>query len=85
MTEIKHPFKDSGNGCPTSESVRTALGMFSLGSLADTSVNFRGQAGPMVELITHCKIEQLVTNWPKDFIAQVIGAASQASQPRPEG
>jgi len=80
MTEVSHPFVDNGEGFPTSGSVRQALGMFSLGALADTPVRFRGQQGPLVDLISQCRIDNLTQNWPKDFIAQVVGAASQAGQ-----
>lgn len=80
MPETNHPFVDSGNGFPTPESVRTALGMFSLDQLADKPVQYRGHQGSMVDLITHCRIARLTENWPNGFITQVIGSASQAAQ-----
>lgn len=80
MVVADHPFVDAGEGFPTIDSVRMALGMFQLDTLADITVEFRGQPGSMVELIAKCRIERLVDNWPKDFIGQVIGAASQAAQ-----
>jgi hypothetical protein len=80
MAEVGHPFIDNGEGFPTPDSVRQALGMFSLSPLADIAVNFRGQEGSMVDLVAQCQIGHLTENWPKGFIAQVIGAASQAGQ-----
>lgn len=78
--EAEPPFVDSGEGFPTGKSVRQALGMFSLDRLADIPVSYMGQEGSMVDLISRCRIERLVENWPKGFIAQVVGAASQAGQ-----
>ena len=80
MAETNHPFEDNGEGFPTADSVYKALGMFSMESLADTRINYRGQEGTMVGLITQCQIERLVENWPGGFIAQVVGAATQAGQ-----
>lgn len=80
MTEAGHPFIDNGEGFPTPDSVRQALGMFSLDRLADIPVNYRGQEGSMIDLIAKCRIDRLTENWPKDFIAQVVGSASQAGR-----
>lgn len=81
MPETDPPFIDNGEGFPTPDSVREALGMFRLDSLSDITVrSHTGEEGTMVDLITDCRIKRLVENWPKDFIAHVMGAASQASQ-----
>jgi hypothetical protein len=80
MPEAKHPFIDDGNGFPTPDSVRTALDLFKLDRLADVPISFRGEDGSMVDLVSHCRIEHLTENWPKGFIGQVIGIASQAGQ-----
>lgn len=85
MPENKPPFVDNGEGFPTPDSVRAALGMFSLGRLADMPVSYMDHQGSMVDLITRCRIERLTENWPKSFIAQVIGAASQAGQQSTNG
>jgi hypothetical protein len=74
------PFIDNGEGFPTPDSVRSALNMYQLGALADTTASFRGEADSMVGLIARCRIEDLTKNWPKGFIAQVIGVAAQAGQ-----
>lgn len=78
--DSKHPFVDNGEGFPTPDSVRAALGMFSLDRLADIPVSYMDKKGSMVDLITRCRIERLTENWPKGFIAQVIGAASADQQ-----
>lgn len=83
MTETQlpeHPFIDNGEGFPTPDSVRTALGMFSLDELADIPIRFKGEEGSMIDLVAQCQIEHLTRNWPKGFIAQVIGSATQAAQ-----
>jgi hypothetical protein len=80
MTEVAYPFVDDGEGYPTEDSVREALDMFRLGPLADVQVAFRGQDGSMTELITQCRIERLVEDWPRGFVGQVVGIASQAGQ-----
>jgi hypothetical protein len=86
MAEIDPPFIDNGEGYPTPESVHVALGMFSMGALAEVPVSYGGHRGSMTELITRCRIERLTENWPKGFIGQVVGAASQAAaQQAPEG
>ena len=84
IPETEHPFIDNGEGFPTPDSVRDALRMFSMDRLADIPANYMGQEGSMVELITRCRIERLTENWPKDFIAQVIGSAAQAGQENPK-
>jgi hypothetical protein len=71
-------------GMPTVDSVRDVMGTLNLGSLVDTQVSFMGQEGPMSVLISKCRIERLKEDWPKGFIAQVIGAAAQAAHPGPE-
>ena len=78
--EAKHPFIDNGLGYPTQESVRDALGAVSMGALADVPVQFRGEKGSMVDVIAKCPIEHLVDGWPKNFVARVIGVATQAAQ-----
>lgn len=80
-----HPFIDNGEGFPTADSIREVLGMFSLDRLTDIPVSYNGREGTMVDLIAHCRIERLTENWPKGFISQVIGVASQAGQPNSEG
>lgn len=85
MSKANHPFVDNGEGFPTSDSARSALSMFNLDRLADIPVSYKGQEGSMVELLTCCRIERLTENWPKDFIAHVIGSASQAGQQSIEG
>lgn len=74
------PFIDNGEGFPTPDSARQALTMFKLSPLADMSVVFNEQKGTMTDLITKCKIEHLVTNWPKQFIGMVVGIATDAKQ-----
>lgn len=74
------PFIDDGKGFPTPDSARQAFNMFSLDRIADIQGSYMGQRSSMVELVTRCRIERLVENWPKAFIAQVMGAASQAGQ-----
>lgn len=74
------PFVDSGNGLPTPDSVRQALTMFGLDRLADINVRYADHEGSMTDLIARCRIERLTQNWPKGFIAQVIGSASEAGQ-----
>lgn len=80
MPDYEIPFVDNGEGYPTSNSVREALDMFDLGALADVPVHFRGQDGTMVDLVTQCRINRLVEDWPKGFIGQVVGGAAQAGQ-----
>jgi hypothetical protein len=74
------PFVDKGDGFPTPESVQEALEMFNLGVLAEVRINHMGQEGTTVELISQCRIKHLVSNWPKDFIAQVSVAVKLANQ-----
>jgi hypothetical protein len=78
------PFIDNGEGLPTSDSVVEALGMFGLDRLADLPVRYGEHAGTMVDLIARCRIERLTQNWPKGFITQVIGTATQAGEESPE-
>lgn len=80
MSYPEHPFVDSGEGFPTAESVREALIVCKLGALADVQVNYRGKSGSMVDLLTQCRIEHLLDNWPMGFASEVYGSAAQAAQ-----
>jgi hypothetical protein len=80
MTKADIPFDDNGEGFPTPDSVRTALSQFNLDRLSEVEVSYMGQEGSMVDLISRCQIDRLTQNWPKDFIAQVVGAAAQAGK-----
>ena len=80
MVETKPPFVDNGSGFPEPDSVKQALNMYNLDKLANLTVSYRGQEGSMVDLIARCRIEHLTQDWPRGFIAQVIGAAAEAAR-----
>lgn len=84
MAEIKPPFIDNGEGLPTTDSVHRALEATQLSALADVEVSYGDpeggkHTGTVVDLVGRCRIEHLVTDWPRGFMAHVIGAATQAA------
>lgn len=74
-----HGLIDNGEGFPTEDSIRQVLNGFNMGSLSDIPASFRGETGSITELIGRCRIEHLVTDWPRGFIGMVVGIATEAA------